>query len=230
MLQGFFDESFHHVQGRDQRLLQLTIGGCIASIETWNEFQSDWQAFLDHHAVVSFHRNLYANRNIHQAILDDASQIIISRGISCYGFTVFIPDEHRPKKPKTLLQTMYDVSAVDAVWNSAQHARAVGDQIDVIFARHGDFSLFKLKQLFADFQSTDPLLHSVAHAEPQRSIPLQAADFVAYEIQLYHRAEISREEQSRPLHPIIQHAEWQRWTNGAPAFGRRLYLERPLPP
>jgi hypothetical protein len=27
----------------------------------------------------------------------------------------------------------------------------------------------------------------------------------------------------------IQHAEWQKWTNGAPVVGRRFFLKHPLP-
>jgi hypothetical protein len=229
MLQAYFDESGHHATGPQQSLMQLTVGGCIASNEQWDAFKLEWQEFLDRHSIRSFHRNLYANRELHKVILDDASQIVLKHEICGYGFTIFVPKEHRPKKPKQLFQIMYDAGAVDATWHAAQHAKALSDKIDLVFAHHKDFSEKRLSLLFGEFQSIDPELNSIAQGGPQDLLPLQAADFLAYEAQIYHRSEIMNDEEAKLLHPALRHAEWTRWTNGAPVVGRRLYLSKPLP-
>ena len=226
MLQGFFDESGHHARGRDQRLLQLTIGGCIAPVDTWESFAKEWKALLDRHAISWFHRNDYANEAIHGRIVDEAFKIVMDHQLSCYGSTIFIPEEHRPDKPKHVLQKMYEDCAVDMIWHSARHAEAVAGQIDLVFARHGDFSLERLERQFGDLRAVDRQLHSVRQAEPQNCMPLQAADFVAYEVQLYHKAEISNEEVPRPLKQMLSQAEWRM---SPPTLSRRFYLEHPPP-
>ena len=227
MLRGFFDGSGHHSNPtrNNQRLLQFTIGGCIAPIEAWRSFEKEWAPFLDRNAISWFHRKDYTDETLHRLILDEASKIIMDHQLSCYGSTIFIPDENRPEKPKRLLQKMYEDCAVDMIWHSARHAEALADQIELVFAHLKDFSLNRLEQQFGDFQSVDRQLHSVRRGEPQKCAPLQAADFVAYEVQRYHRAEILNEARY-PLRPFLSQAEWRR---SPPNLSRRFYLEHPLP-
>jgi hypothetical protein len=88
-----------------------------------------------------------------------------------------------PEKPKRALATMYEDCAVDMIWHSARHAEAVADQIDLVFARLGEFSLDRLEKNFGDFQLVDRQLHSINVGDPKGCMPLQAADFVAYDVQ-----------------------------------------------
>jgi hypothetical protein len=121
---------------------------------------------------------------------------------------------------------LYEDCAVDMIWHAARHAEALADRIDLVFARHKDFSLTKLQKQFADFQSVDGQLQSVDVKDPRARLPLQAADFVAYEVQRYHKAEISNAEAPYLLKPQIAQAEWRR---SPPTLSRRYYLEHLLP-
>jgi Protein of unknown function (DUF3800) len=225
MLRGFFDESGHHAHGENQKLLQFTIGGCIAPTEAWTSFKKEWASLLDRHAISWFHRKDY-NDTKDKLILDEACKIIMDHKLSCYGSTIFIPNERRHEKPKRALATMYEDCAVDMIWHSARHAEAVADQIDLVFARLGEFSLDRLEKNFGDFQLVDRQLHSINVGDPKGCMPLQAADFVAYDVQRYHRAEISNAEVSSPLKPMLSQVEWRR---SPPTLSRRYYLQHPLP-
>jgi hypothetical protein len=220
MLLGFFDESGHH----GAHLLQLTLGGCIAFEGDWRSFKNDWDSFLNDNSIAWFHANAMRDKE-----LSRATEIVGDHRLSCYGSTIFIPDEHRPSKRKQFLQKLYEHGAIDMIWHSARHAEAVQDDIALVFARHGDFSLDRIKKTFRDFQSVDPQLRSVAVGEPRDCVALQAADFVAYEVKRYHEAELLAEEPHirRPLLNVIQSIEWRR---SPPALSRRFYLEHPLPP
>ena len=202
MLWGFFDKSaYHHAD--DGHIIQYTLGGCIAGQDRWDPFKKDWKAFLDRHSTGMFHATNYANVEKHKVELDEAVKIIQNNQLSCYGSTIFVPDEYRPPKPKQALQKFYEDCAVDMIWHAAQHANALNEDIALVFARFGDFSLDKIKKHFGDFQSVDRCLHSVGVGEPSNCLPLQAADFVAYEVQHYHRADISIGEARRPFTNLI---------------------------
>ena len=159
MLCGFFDESGHH--GDDGQLIQFTFGGCIADVAAWKTFEKDWTDFLNRHALGWFHATDFADLAKHRTKLEEATEIIRNNRLSCYGSTMFIPDEHRPDKAKKALQKFYEDTAIDMIWNAARHAEAVNDDIDLVFARHGDFSFDGIKKHFSDFQSVHQRLRSV---------------------------------------------------------------------
>ena len=226
MLRGYFDKSGHH--GDRDELIQFTLGGCIASVDAWETFESDWTSFLRQQSIGWFHATDFADLAKHEATLEAASKIIWKNGFFCYGSTTFIPQQHRPTKPKTLFQQFYEYGALDVIWNAAQCAKALDQKIDLIFARHKDFSIKRIQEHFAKFQAADPSLSAVSIAEPQDCAPLQAADFVAYEVQRYHRSEILNEAPLRRQRPLLKAIGAMEWRMTPPALPRRFYLDFPL--
>jgi hypothetical protein len=53
MLYGLFDESGEHK--KDGRLIRLSIGGALATFDTWQAFTKDWIAILHNHHIETFH-------------------------------------------------------------------------------------------------------------------------------------------------------------------------------
>ena len=52
MIWGYFDESGEF---RDKTLVNMTVGGVFAPLETWNEFNRKWKKVLDDEALTWFH-------------------------------------------------------------------------------------------------------------------------------------------------------------------------------
>jgi hypothetical protein len=232
MLQGFFDESGQHAIV-DGRLIQLTLGGCIAPVEAWASFEKDWAMLLQSIARDWFHTKDFARAEIHKATLDEAAKIMTSNGLSCYGSTIFIPGEHLPADPKRALQKYYEDAAVDMIWYAARHAEALNEEIALVFARHGDFGLQKIQNHFGDFQSVHRQLRSVNIDDLRHCLPLQAADVVAYEVQHHHRAEIARADMAVTgdryiLKQFLSAFQCLEWRRSPPTLSRRYYLEHPL--
>jgi hypothetical protein len=59
MLWGYLDESGEHV---GNRLIRLTVAGCMASFETWQQFGEKWNAILSAHNIPALHMKQLASR------------------------------------------------------------------------------------------------------------------------------------------------------------------------
>ncbi len=200
MLWGFFDESGDHASAHvGGSLLQLSIGGCIASFDSWNSYSTEWAKFLANHHIDCFHMVDLENytgrfRNLdeaaHDLILREALTIMSRHIKHFFGLTVKIPANHLynkvRRKGKRDFQSFYEHGITDMIWHAGRHAGSFQEQISLVFARHADFSLKRIEDHFGEFQSYDDRLRSVSISIPVDCAPLQAADIVAYETKQRH--------------------------------------------
>jgi hypothetical protein len=54
MWEAYFDESGQH-DAADNRLVKLSIGGCVASFESWQRFSRRWSRALAEMSLPCFH-------------------------------------------------------------------------------------------------------------------------------------------------------------------------------
>jgi len=133
---------------------------------------------------------------------------------------------------------MYEGAVIDMLWHAGRHATTLNDRIEVVFARHDDYSLGKIKQHFQEFQDCNPRLKSVSVDDPSASCPLQVADVIAYETRSHHRQELNLEPK-RSRYPMdrlrdathggygaFQELEWRM---APPTYSRNFLLKNPLP-
>lgn len=198
MLWGFFDEVGEHEEGGGEKC--LTIGGCIATADQWTSFTAAWQPFSSMCPGGWFHSNVANDRQ-----RTDGAIIIAQHVKHCFGLSVHIPFEHLPdprgpKAGRKRIRMFYEHDAVDMIWHAGRHAKALDDQISLVFARHENFSLSKLEANFGEFQACDTRLLDVTVGDPRRLSQLQAADLVAYEVMRFQKqAEVSLSDRSSEL-------------------------------
>ncbi len=235
MLYGFFDESGEH--HRTSGTLEcLTLGGCIASFDQWQSFSVAWGEFLTRHGIKWLHANDAA-----EADLKAGAAIIAEHIKFCFGLSVHVPSEHRPdpskrKNGKRAFQTFYEQSVIDMIWEAGRHAGSLRENVELVFAKHLDFSLARIERHFGEFQTVDPRLSSVTSGDPRCIVQLQAADLVAYEAGHYHRdLDMSLPDYmqiSSPMRTLIQGGvsfAALSWKMAPPALSRKFLLHNPLP-
>ena len=119
----FFDES-GEFEGQPHRLVNMTVGGCIASSEAWQAFAPKWKAVLDSESVECFHMVDFENyikpfdwfledgsRNYarHQRFLNALLDVLLEHCSDLVGFNYF------PKGEKRQLREAYKRCVQDAV-------------------------------------------------------------------------------------------------------------------
>jgi Protein of unknown function (DUF3800) len=241
MLWGFFDESGQDADGGN--LLQLSIGGCIAEFEAWEHFSMEWAAFLERWNLAYFRMSKFENyagdfkhwdrnndndKKDHCRLLNQALDIICRHLKFCYGFSLFIPASHRPKRKKKLFRSLYEGNIIDMIWQAGQHANAVNEPISMVFARHEDFKPIQVEKIFGEFQIKNPLMRSISFDSPQFSCPLQAADILAYETMRYHHnPQITPDPPRYPLRKLFDNGVSfsREWRMAPPTLARNFGVQ-----
>jgi hypothetical protein len=251
MLTGYLDESGQH-DAATGRIVQFSVGCCIASFEAWQAFNEAWAVMLRARGLSSFHmtdfesyrgefetvlkwdQNNPEHREAHNLLLNEALENITKHVRCAFGLTHFLEPEHKPDAEKKVLQDCYENNAVDAIWNAGRYAGALSDNIDLVFAHHRDFSIERIARHFGEFSEVDPRLNSVRACQRVATCPpLQVADIVAFETKCYHRELRGGEEHLRyPLRRLRElnvpiHFEWR----SSRALSRKAHLKfPPIPP
>jgi hypothetical protein len=176
---AYFDES--GLPGPDGSLTKLTIGGAIASLESWERLSLRWFRALAAMNLPCFHMSHFQARKPPYSSWTEAErrdrlntllEIIGEPGRHCYGFTnIARPDE--------TTQSLYERCARDLL---LEFGNKYEDEFAVVFAHHPEFArhVGLLNQMIE--HGMGGKIRSCTIAKPIDTLPLQAADIIAYEI------------------------------------------------
>jgi hypothetical protein len=188
MLQAYFDESADR--------FAYGIGGCVATLENWEKFVPEWLAVIRAFHVRGFHMKSVAHfrdeyvgwkEDRRQAFLNDLLPILdkyattlVSAAMSSEAFRG-LTDEERAG----FLNEPYYPCFQECVRGAALEAwgEPPDEKVQIYFARHPSFTGMAGKLYDAMLETSDvrDRLGGISFQSPYELIPLQAADFVAYE-------------------------------------------------
>jgi hypothetical protein len=212
VLEGFFDDS-----GTHQGSLVTAMGGCVSRAEQWAAFAPEWRRVLDDFGVSFFHSTDLANSQEEYKNWDDSrKRSFITRLARVMG-----------DYAKTAIAGLVVVDDYSIVPEWARKTSAFGDQYNFCFQMcvgltmnwidglnppmpQGDQVAFTFDQrpkgegltrnayyYIKKFRDPNDRMGTLAFADKKRLLPLQAADFVAYES--YKHLDNQERASGRPL-------------------------------
>jgi hypothetical protein len=202
MFWAYFDESgLHAPQVNGGGLRKLTVAGCIADEEAWNQLSVDWSAALSMWGLPVFHMVDFENRVApynkwtpaeRKERLNILLEIIGRTKAHCCGFTNIVRSDDNTAKvyERCVYDTFLELSMN---WD---------EKFSIVFAHHPEYG--KQEHLY-----TEMLAHglrdqamSCTIGHPINVVPLQAADIVAYEICKDERMGDEREKLTPRRYPL----------------------------
>jgi hypothetical protein len=196
-LWSYFDESGHT---EDPNVSVLALGGCISSVQGWQNLVPDWEDALRDFSVSEFHTKDFAHRRgefkdwpeeRRRALLARVVGLM-NRDVDAYVGQAFpLPDEWREGPPGDLKARLRDpyhgcfIFCLTTTISYSAHS-ASRPTINVVLAHHPEHSGWA-NEVFHAMREEDggDLLGSLSFASPAGLIQLQTADLVAYELQHY---------------------------------------------
>jgi len=189
MLWAYFDESgLHASQQSGGDLRKLTVGGCIADAEAWNQLSVDWSAALSAWELPVFHMAAFENcvapydkwtPDERKERLNILLEMIGRTKAYCYGVTNIV--RRGDNTAKIYERCVYDTFlGLSMNWN---------EKFSIIFAHHPEYR--RQERLYAKMiaHGLRAQVVSCTIERPINVAPLQAADIVAYEICRIEREE-----------------------------------------
>ncbi len=189
MLWAFFDESgWHAKSAQGGGLKKLTVGGCIATFESWEGLSLEWSAALATMNLPCFHMTDFEARKPPYDIWTDQQRkdrlnillgILGGKDRHCYGFTNYA-------RPGDTTSSIYERCAHDLLLELG----LFDEEFAVVFAHHPEYG--RHDQLFGLLREhgMGKAIKSLSIAMPADTCPLQAADIIAYEIRCEERDEL----------------------------------------
>jgi hypothetical protein len=198
MLWGFFDESGEHDRQTGE-LVRLTLGGCWASFEQWEDFVLKWAATLEAAGIHVFHMTDFeADRgefkgwqerpDDRRRLLNNLLDTIIEFVPEFVGFSELVAGGSGGFKGA------YERNLVSMLANAS-----FLDRPAIVLARHDNYGPAQIAEMVEAaeraFAFTGFKVRTWTVGSPAEFCPLQAADLVAYEIARYGR----EKELGRPI-------------------------------
>jgi hypothetical protein len=193
MLRAYFDESGDHDKGTG-REIQTSLGGCLASDESWERFSEEWATALpsgmDMFRMKNFENLQDGCKNWDEPrrneLLNNLLDIMGRHAIQFFGFTSKFLQSKNHRKPG------YREGVWEAIFNVTGCATALQQpKIALVFAKEPQFEIDKIERALRKIDHIDTRLCSVTNADPRNVEPLQAADIGAFETMCFHRNETS---------------------------------------
>jgi hypothetical protein len=191
ILKAFFDESADHIS--------YGIGGCVASLEEWKEFEVEWKAVLKRFHVRGLHMKELAHFKADYSDWDEVRRhaflgdllVIMDRHVQTFIGAVVskqawgaLTDEERG----WFFGEPYYPSFQECARGAALQAwlGLPDDKVEMNFARHPQFTgraaaLYEAMCGSDHFGALRKRFGGIAFQDPYELVPLQAADLVAYE-------------------------------------------------
>jgi hypothetical protein len=194
LIVGYFDESGTHGEAAI-----TMIAGFVATIDVWESISAAWAAELAplaEYGVDWFHATecLHGNRGWRrprkekrERLIERLSDILAGADVSAVWSGVNVDEWDRLTTPKfrSRFPKPYDLCFDEVVrqlwWWSRHHAD--GGPVSIVFAEQKEYEERSAKTLQAwrRHPEVDRFLGSLTFVRPQKSLPLQAADLLAYE-------------------------------------------------
>jgi hypothetical protein len=199
---GYYDESGEY-DGRGN-LLNMTIGGCFASLDRWLKFDSEWQRALADHGLTYFHMNDFEAWKLpfdfmldgggrdqakHHRLLNALLDIMLAHVDGFYGFGAVSMFD--PEKPELSHQILMEDCVGGAIKNAVlEVADFYGEPLNLVFGKQKHFGQGEIRRYieFYDYGAAEGRIESLTTADPKTTRPLQAADLFAYEMARAQRA------------------------------------------
>jgi hypothetical protein len=190
MLWCFFDESGEFAKGAHGKrsLARLTIGGCVATYESWEIFSMKWAQILASIGLPMFHMADFESRipspYADWTDLERRDRLnmflatIAEHAKDCFGFTNSV-------RPGDTVSSIYKRCAEDVI----MFLNGLDDDIAIVFAHHPEYGAQKKLTDLIVRHTMAAKVRSCTIARPIDNCPLQAADIVAYETAREQRME-----------------------------------------
>jgi hypothetical protein len=189
MLWAYFDESGWHAKPSEGGgLKKLTVGGCVATFESWECLSAEWASAIAAMGIPCFHmKDFEARRPPYDVWSNDQRKdrlnillgILGAKGRHCYGFTNYA-------RPGDTTSSIYERCAHDLL---LELGTMYDDEFAIVFSHHPEFGRHtELLDLLLK-HGMGKQIRSLTVAMPIDTCPLQAADIIAYEIRAEEREE-----------------------------------------
>lgn len=223
---GYYDESGEY--DGSGNLLNMTIGGCFASLDRWQAFDAAWLAALTDHGLTYFHMTDFEawkppfdftladggqDQTKHNRLLNTLLDIMLEHIDGFYGFgAVSMFDPVVPALThKNLMEDCVGGAIKNAVLDVADFYQ---QPLNLVFGKQKHFPEGRIRKYieFYDYGAAEVRIKSFTTADPKDIRPLQAADIFAYEMARAQRA-------GRP-----ERYPYQRLIDGAKAKSLRMTI------
>ena len=194
---GYFDEVGHP---SDPNVQSFGIVGCIATRDSWLEFEQTWSATLAEERVTWFHAKELKHghgefagwdQGRRQSFVRRLFEIINHHVDRLTGFSKWLESSNRRRLREEYLQ-LHEYLLRHVAANSE-------DVVDFVFARHPEINPLEhhqaLREALGGIGGYYRNIGVLSLAEPRTKTPLQAADFIASEVYGW--------DQSNPRIPLL---------------------------
>lgn len=223
MLQAYFDESGH---SSDSQF--VCMGGCLAPVETWDQFEKDWGQVLLDYDLTWFHMTDFESyqgefkgwsKGKHEQLLGRL-MAIMDHHIQLYvGTSENVGEYDRQPQPRDDPYFQCLLVCLDSV---ASYVAQLPEEekVQVIFADHPEFGR-RVRRLYPEVREVKGMYSRLAgdsYFKAKDVYPLQAADIVAFEV---------RKERKRQAHGSTQPMRWPRKQLKGKAWYDHGYFQHP---
>ncbi len=219
MIRAYFDES----ETPDQAQGYFVVAGVVAEARRWGRFERDWRHVLDEFCAPYLHMKEYAHRKgpflgwaeaKRASFLGQLSHVLASqkkyiRSVSCaisaedYGNCLSHAEKGEAGHPY-LLCLRQCAANVLALFKADAHSH----QINFVFDGRPDFigkavdALSELKVNPRIPPSAREMIVGITPGDDLKILPLQAADYFAYEVNKYYREPTRRRQSLLAINPV----------------------------
>lgn len=197
MLTAYLDETGHSAD-KNQKFVGM--GGLIATSKNWELFEKKWKKVLRKYDVSCLHMKDFAhsrkdfekwkdNKPIRDRFLGELMEIIKEAGAFPFGCSIPL-DSYRkhPKYLQNALKNPYYIAfmfcgMIMSYW--VEPLRRFNETIAPVFAEQTEFQYWAMRMYegLKRNNTISDLIDSPVFRPMKKFVPLQAADFVAYEAQ-----------------------------------------------
>jgi hypothetical protein len=189
---AYYDESGEYAGGGP--LVRMTIGGCVSTLEKWQNFEEKWSSILSEEGLCSFHMayfeaweppfdfklsNGQRDRERHNRLLNRLLEVMVDNIEGFHGFTSYdVPKEGRKAHREAMEQCT--VGAIShAIRSVAEHYR---QPVNLVFAKQKHFPEPGRRHWQRYYDVKDSKIGTRTEADANSVVQLQAADLFAYEM------------------------------------------------
>lgn len=190
---AYYDESGEYAPGTG-KLLKMTIGGCVSTLDKWKKFEPEWKAVLAAEGLSHFHMTDFErwkapfdftladgtrDKEKHNRLLNNLLDVMAPYIEGYYGFSSWeIPDD--PYKAHKAAMEQCTIGAIShAVKNLHTH---YGQSIHLVFAKQRHYPRVGRQYWQFYYDRHDARIATATEADANMLPQLQAADVAAYEL------------------------------------------------
>lgn len=200
MVSAYYDESGQYADGK---LVNMSIGCCVASSAKWKDFDALWRQALADEGIAdkTFHMtdfeawkppfdftlpNGERDKDKHNRLLNALLDLMVDRIEWFMGFTAGSQIQDQARAHFLAMESCVIAGVTHAVHDLWEHYQV---PINLIFAKQRHFSMTKIAEVVELYNWGEGVgrIGSLTFSEPQKLPHLQAADLLAFEMSKVQR-------------------------------------------